>query len=177
MRFDPQSRPAVALLRDHRLYDPQLLIILLAEDGDRGSDQIKQASDDLADAGEVAWAMRILQAGRCRYLRQRRYGYILIGRIDRLDIGHEGYINSDGGRGVEVGVKRSRVVLVILARAELGGVDEDADDHVASQLPRPAYQGEMTIVQGPQQGHEGPAGKRGQLSRIAHDSHVCSVSQ
>ena len=106
--------------------DPELLIILLAEQGDVGSDLVDELGDHGRDPGEMPGPVFPTQPLReARYLDPGREA----GRVHGLDVRQVGGIHPRFRQESEVRLDVARIPREVLRWAELGRVHEDADHH------------------------------------------------
>jgi len=158
--------------------DDCLLAVLLAEVRPIGADECKQDRDHRRHAAQVARPGRPLEH-LCQLADiDARAG---TGRVDVLDAGHEADVHAGSLEQCQVGRLVARVALVVLVRAELGGVDEDARDHGRALLAGPVQEALMPGVQRAHRGHEAdrrgePSPGSGQLGAVAHDLHQAARS-
>jgi hypothetical protein len=112
----------------HPRHHPQLLEILLAEDGEIGPDLREQFADHGGDAAEEMRPEAILQTRDSRPFGEDLRGEAV--RVHGLDPGIPDQIDILGGKPGDIGLPGARVGTEILRWRELGGVDEDRDDHL-----------------------------------------------
>ena len=100
-------------------------------------------------------ASRILQPGVGRDRRQWNRG-VVINAVGVDGRGRRGVddVGSRFGREFDVGVHRPRIAIEVLARPELGRIDEDARDHGTTQRAGEADQREMAFVERTHGGNE-----------------------
>ena len=160
----------------HAADDGQLLEIFLAEDGGVRSGQMEKFGHHGADAAEVAGAPGSAQSAR-------EHGFVDEGRVaGRIHFRHGGReygVHVVRGAQTQVGVERTWILGQIFVGAELGRVDEDADDHrsaSACATPGGIDQGGMAVVQrahgrNEDNGRGGAGPKSGEFRQCGEGAH------
>ena len=139
---------------DHAADDAELLGVFFAEDGEVGEDGVEELGDDGADAVEMAGA-----GGAAEGAGEGGFGDGDAGAlgIHVWDGGEENEIDAFKFAEGAVGVEGAGIGGEILVGAELGGVDEDGDDHDVGAILRDADEGEVAIVEVAHGGDEADA--------------------
>ena len=136
----------------HAADDLKLLVVLLAEGGDIGHRLQQQLGNHGGDAGEMAGT-----GGGIKTLSQRAADNDLAGKAGRVHIGrgrHIGDIDADTLQLGQIFGLGPGITAEILAGAELGRVDEDADDDAVDPRLERRHQGQMALMQRPHGGDE-----------------------
>ena len=149
-------------LGDHVAQHHQLLVVLLAKQGDVGLDDLKELHDDRRDAAEVTGSKLTFEDF-----------HLLGGRLDVVGLGCRVHLalvrcKEDRNAGIlELGSvvgKRARVALEIFRRAELQTVDEDGSGNLRAMLVGGTDQGYVPFVEiahGRDEGHATEAWAQG----------------
>ena len=135
----PHGRQAADLDRNveiaHQALDRlELLVILLAEQGDIGLSLHQQLDDDRRHPGEVAWPELVLETCRRRPVDtdQRRETR----RVHAVEIGREDQIGTGRLDHRAIALEVARIGRKVLVGGELLGVDEDRHDHPVGDVAR-----------------------------------------
>ena len=137
---------------DHRPHHRELLVVLAAERHRVGLHQIEQLQHHPADPREMPRPMRSLQAIAHprhvqRHARQTR-------RVHLLDLGRKHHVRPRRLALRRVDIERAWVAIKIFVRAELGGVDENAHDHMLRDPTGQTEVREMPRLQRPHGRHQ-----------------------
>ena len=136
---------------DHLLDHRHLLRVLLAENGDVGPHNVEQLGDNGGDPPEMGRPRDTAEGLRDQFLGD--IGRIALG-IHLVDRRREDDVGARLLTQVEVARQVARIVRIVLARAELRGIDEDRHDHrVGSFLGEPD-EAEVPLMQRAHRRHE-----------------------
>ena len=136
----------------HPLDGDQLLVVFLAEEGQVRLDDVEELGHHRGHTAEVSRAGgpaevlgHVVHLDGCL----KTVGVHLPGR------GVKANIHTDVLDEREVPLHITRILCIVLARPELRGVDEDADDQYIPSLSRLPHEREMPFVQIPHGGDKG----------------------